>query len=107
MALTKADLKAIKDEVSSGIQAGIKAVEAKGTEVVVGEDTRPVEEVSDDRQDALDETEAALIKQLKNPRIVIYKGRRGNYKVNETQEQLNALLDYRKERKAFRTGSKI
>lgn len=94
-----------KKEIASIVVAELKPLLTTETK----EDTSGpnITEQSDDKTDAFDETEAQLIKQLANPNIVIYKGQRGSWKVNETQESLNALLDYRKERKAFRTGTRI
>ena len=60
--------------------------------------------ISNKCYDALDEAEAELVKQLANPKIVIMRGKRGSYAMNQTQDSLNALNDYRRDKKTFGTG---
>ena len=105
--LTKNDKSLIGTIVADALKtAGIGPI-VQSNVTPTKEDGPNITEQSDDKTDAFDETEAKLIKQLATPNIVIYKGQRGSWKVNETQESLNALLDYRKERKAFRTGTRM
>ena len=51
--------------------------------------------------------EAALIQELSNPRIVLYRTKRGVTKVNETVESLNALYDLGRDRKIWTMSGRM
>ena len=97
--LSKADIKAVATEVVKHLAPSNAPVVQQGSNVT-HVDTDPVGV-------ELDKAEAKLIAQLPNSRIVIYRGKRSSFKVNETQEALNALMDYRRERKSFKTGQRV
>ena len=52
------------------------------------------ETVADPSVEAALEVEATLLKQLANPRIVIYRGRKSCQRVNETQQALETVTNF-------------
>jgi hypothetical protein len=48
-----------------------------------------------------DEAEAALLKQLANPKFMMVRGRRGTRLINVTQQSLDAIRNWKQERTQF------
>ena len=87
---------------------------AKAVVIAMGSKTEPVIEQTDVNEvvyldkcaEAADEEEQALIKCL--PRgVIAYKSKSGTRVVNHTEESMNFLNDYRRNRKSFRTQYNI
>ena len=69
--------------------------------------TSGIETVEDPGLDSLFKAESQLIAQMVNPKYKLLRGRRGTVLVNETLEQLNSIRDMIRDRKNYRTQTKV
>jgi hypothetical protein len=84
-----------------GIEAKLDALLNQPAAAPVGMGThgfKNPETVSDPSVQSALETEAILLKQLINPRIVIYRGRKSCTRVNETQQALETVTKFLQEK---------
>ena len=100
--LSVKDLEKITHIVTAQVKQAVDLLQPKAQPTV---ENQPDVVYAGKDAEAMDDTEELLYKQLANPRIVLYRGKNGRtLKVNETVQSLNALLDYRKNKKEWRDG---
>ena len=103
--LSKSDKQYIKDAILSAVSLPIdtnNTVEATSTS-----DSNVHEITKDPSVQAAHDTEAELLRQMTNPRMVIVRGKRTTQLINQTKESLDSIRAYMNDRNQFGTSKII
>ena len=93
---TQEQTDAITKIVTTAVTAALPAPQAPETE------TNNVQKVDKDpAMNQADEAEADLLKQLAKPNFMMVRGRRGCQLINITQQSLDAIANWKKERNQY------
>ena len=105
--LIDSKLSDVEDRLTVKIEQALLPITGSTQGVTEDNNTSGIETVEDPGLDSLFKAESQLIAQMVNPKYKLLRGRRGTVLVNETLEQLNSIRDMIRDRKNYRTQTKV